>query len=102
MNVNRLIFIVVLVLQATFGFSQNTVALSGRVYNEKGAPLQLVNIYLEETMSSEQSSATGSFSIDIPQGLNEVTLRFSMVGKRPISVSVLKANYSKPLLVARL
>lgn len=99
MNVNRLIFIVVLVLQATFGFSQNTVALSGRVYNEKGAPLQLVNIYLEETMSSEQSSATGSFSIDIPQGLNEVTLRFSMVGKRPISVSVLKANYSKPLLV---
>lgn len=99
MNVYRLIFIIVLAIHFYPSFGQSERLLSGKVYDEKGLPLQFVNIYVEETMSSTQTGANGGFTIDVPEILKEASLRFSMVGKKSVIITVQEVNYSKSISV---
>lgn len=99
MNIYRLVYIIAFLATFSQGYGQSTITIHGNVYNEKGQPLQFVNIYTEETMSSVQTNVKGSFTLDAPKVLNEVNLRFTMVGKKSIQIAVSKANFSKPLYI---
>lgn len=101
MHIYRLLFIVTILFTLNIlpAAGQQRGVLRGNVSNEKGAPLQFVNVFMEETLTNVQTNAKGDFNIYIPQELTMVTLHFTMVGKRAVTLVINKANYAMPVAI---
>ncbi|HLS38827.1 MAG TPA: TonB-dependent receptor [Sphingobacterium bovisgrunnientis] len=77
--------------------AQSNITLRGRVTNEANHPLQFVNVFVDEAILTSQTNNQGEFSLNIPSSLKEITIRFSMVGKKGQTLIISSTNYSKPL-----
>lgn len=98
MFVNRILLLIVWAFLFPSSLSaQSNITLRGRVTNEANHPLQFVNVFVDEAILTSQTNNQGEFSLNIPPSLNEVTIRFSMVGKKGQILIISSTNYSKPL-----
>jgi TonB-linked SusC/RagA family outer membrane protein len=83
---------VLLFVMPLFLFAQNRI-IKGKVLDEHGAPLPLVNILIKNSINGTQTNAEGNFSITAP-GSGKVTLVISYAGYKKLEVS---ADGSKPV-----
>ena len=67
------------VLLPAFLFAQNTAKISGFVKDENGRPVDLVNIFVEETGKGTVTDEKGYFSLTLEVG-KTYTLKFSRIG----------------------
>src|SRR5690606_39738779 len=73
--------------------AQSNITLRGRVTNEANHPLQFVNVFVDEAILTSQTNNQGEFSLNIPSSLKEITIRFSMVGKKGQTLIISSTNY---------
>lgn len=73
-------------LAQTTGSTQQKRAVTGKVTDEKGQPLEQVTITETGTNNRTFTNDAGEFSIQLPLGASELT--FTMVGKLPKTVKV--------------
>jgi ferric enterobactin receptor len=81
----------------SFVMAQSDITLRGKVTTESNKELQFVNVNVEELLFTTQTDKNGEYSITIPSSLDDVTIRFSMVGKRGETRTIRKSFYSAPL-----
>ena len=76
-----------------------TVSLSGRVTDENGQPLDLVNVLLKGSGAGTSTNAQGDFTLNIPDDKTRGILVFSLVGFVAQEVSIEgKTNFSVILI----
>lgn len=75
----KIILLFVWILSAAFSVSAQTILISGKVVDEKGAPLSFVNVYVKGTMDGSSTDDEGRFSFYYT-GKGEITLCASMLG----------------------
>lgn len=79
--------------------AQENNVIKGRVKDDASLPLQFVNVFVDETDVNVHTDKEGNFSFSIPDIVNEINLRFSMVGKKTEIRTIKRPDYSKPILV---
>lgn len=79
--------------------AQENGVINGRVKDDVNLPLQFVNVFVDETDVNVHTDKDGNFSLSIPQIVEEVNLRFSMVGKKTELRTIKKSDFSKPVLI---
>jgi hypothetical protein len=75
----KTIFLNIFLLLLLTSFAQNTVKISGYVEDEKGKPVDLVNVFVEETHQGAVTDKNGYFSLNLTVG-KTYTLKFSRIG----------------------
>lgn len=61
--------------------------VSGKVLNETGKPLELVNVFVVETAQGTTTNAQGDFQLNVPGG-KSYAIRFQYLGYQPIQRNI--------------
>jgi hypothetical protein len=88
MKLTRWVISCVILILFSDAFGQGKGIVSGKVTDEKGNPVELVNISVKDTPGGNVTNKDGDFSISIPAN-REVTLLFSFVGYQTEEVKVM-------------
>jgi len=75
---SRSIVLALLVLAPFFALSQNTAVVFGKVTDERGRPLELVNISIMGVSGGTSSDAAGKYELKIPAG-KDIIVAFSIL-----------------------
>lgn len=82
------VFIVFIICgYASVVLAQNVV-LKGKVVDGKNQPLEFATVFCEETQLYAFTDQKGMFSTSVPSGLNQISLRFTAVGKKSVERKV--------------
>lgn len=99
MFLQKSLFVFLMVLGHICAFAQDQITIRGKVSNETNTPLQFVNVSVDDFLITVQTDKAGVFSISVPNKVDEITLKFSMVGKKSESRTIRKENLSKLLSI---
>lgn len=75
----KIILVLLMVLSTAFSVVAQQITVSGRVVDEKGAPLSFVNVYIKGTVEGSSTDEEGYFAFAYSEK-GEVTLCASMLG----------------------
>ncbi|WP_316850445.1 TonB-dependent receptor [Pedobacter agri] len=92
-------FFTILLVISSFAisvFAQN-ITIRGKVVDEKRSPIQSVTIFCDETQSYIISNNDGQFTVSVPANLNQVTFKFTSVGRRSEEVKITRSNFANPI-----
>ncbi|WP_293309479.1 TonB-dependent receptor [Pedobacter sp. UBA5917] len=73
--------------------SAQNVVIKGKVVDGKNQPLEFATVFCEETQLYAFTDQKGVFSISVPSSLNQISLRFTAVGKKSVERKVEKKDF---------